>query len=129
VAAVGLIQLASDLRLSNRMRQQVGITLVAASLATVLVSTNWEIRLRQPSERMVEAMQRVQFKDSVVFVKGSELFPAFNWNFNDPRTGILELIDPGPKEREATAKAVGAHHWICLQYDPQSGSPIRLEER
>ncbi|MFL6449730.1 MAG: hypothetical protein ACJ746_18920 [Bryobacteraceae bacterium] len=126
VAGYGIVQLASDLRLTSRLRQQLGIALVTASLAGVLVGTSWEIRLREPSKRMVDAMRTVPFDEGIVFVKGTKLFPAFNWNFNDPRSRILELIDPGPDKRAAIAEAIGAHHWICLHYDARTGLPVWL---
>jgi Dolichyl-phosphate-mannose-protein mannosyltransferase len=124
VAGIGVVQLARDLRLNHRMRQQLAVGLVCASLACVLVGTRWEVGLRQPSKRMVDAMQKVPFRNGIVFVAGSDLFPAFNWNFNDPGTKILELIDPGPKERAAIARAAGAPHWASLEYDQRTGSPV-----
>jgi hypothetical protein len=128
VAGVGLVQLARDLRLNGGIRQQLGVGLVSASLACILLGMTWEIGLRQPSKRMVDAVQKVSFRDGIVFVAGSDLFPAFNWNFNDPGTGILELIDPGPKERATVARAADAHHWICIAYDQGTGLPVRVAE-
>ncbi len=126
IAGYGIVRLASDLSISSRLKQQLGIALATASLAGVLVGTSWEIRLREPSKRMVEAMRAVPFHEGVVFVKGTALFPAFNWNFNDPRSHVLELIDPGAGRRASIAKALGASHWICLHYDPRAGTPVWL---
>lgn len=124
VAGVGLVRLGRDLHFSSRMRQQFAAALITASLAAIAMCTYWEIGLREPSNRMALAMQQVPFPKGVVFVQGTEEFPAFNWNFNDPSSGVLELIDPGPGRREAVAKSAGAHRWICLYYDTGSQAPV-----
>jgi hypothetical protein len=127
--AFGLVQMNRALRFTSRMRLEIAGSLVAASLGIVALCTYWEIQLREPSTQMAAAISKVPFKEGVVFVRGTDLYPAMNWNFNDPSSHVLELIDPGPDKREQVAKQLKQPHWMYIYYDSKTQQPVLVQPK
>jgi hypothetical protein len=77
------------------MRLEIAGCLLVASLGIVALCTDWEVQLREPSNQMAAALSNLRSKKAWSSFVGTDLFAAMNWNFKDPSTRVLELIDPG----------------------------------
>ena len=120
LAGAGWIQLTRYLRLDARFQRSIGIAGSIVSVAVIILCAHWEVDLRQPSRHLASAAAHPPFTSGIVFLIGTDLWPASNLNYNRPSSSVLYLLDPGPSERAIIAERAGERNWACLEYDEQA---------